>query len=81
MKLIGIAALFLCYGQIVRLIPGSPAYVTMLKWFYGYFLNEPWKLILESCLQLQIIISGVGLVNQRRRSLEEKAEFDLLGVG
>jgi hypothetical protein len=80
MKLIGIAALFLCYGQIVMLIPDSPAYMTMLKWFYGYFLNQPWKLVLESWLQMQIIICGVGLVNQRRRSLEKKAEFDLVGV-
>lgn len=76
MKLIGTATLFLCYGQIVQLIPNSPASATMLKWFYAYFLNEPWKLILETCLQLQIIICGMGLLNQRRRSMEEKAECE-----
>ncbi len=74
MKLIGFATVFLCYGQIVMLIPDTLVYIKMLKWFYGYFLNQPWKLILESCLHLQIIICGVRLVNQRRRTIEAKAE-------
>lgn len=79
-KLIGIAVAYLGYGQIAQLVQDSYAYETMFRWFYGYFLNQPWKLFLESWFSLQIILCGVGIVNQKRRSSDERSEFDLVGV-
>jgi hypothetical protein len=79
-KLIGIAAAFLCYPQIVSMLTDKPYSTELLSWFYAYFLNQPWQLILESCFIMQVIISGLGVVNKRRTTLSEKNDFDLAGV-
>lgn len=80
MKIVGITAAFLCYPQIVNLMPDSTSSTQLLNWFYSYFLNEPWKLVIESRFFIQITISGVGMVNKRRSTLSKKNEFDLVGV-
>ena len=80
MKLIGIAAAFLCYPQIASMLANKHYATELLNWFYGYFLNQPWKFILESCFIMQVIISGVGVVNRRRSTLLKTDQFDLVGV-
>lgn len=81
MKLVGILYAFISYGQIVSLMPESAHSEMFFRWFYNYFLDQPWKLLLEEWFIVQVIISGMGLVEKRRGSLEERVEFDLEGIG
>lgn len=78
-KMIGLCAAYLCYTQIVSILSNSPHSDVLLKWFYGYFLAQPWKLVLESCFFMLIIVCGMGLVNRRRVTLTENDELDLEG--
>ena len=78
-KMIGLCAAYLCYTQIVSILSNSPHSDVLLKWFYGYFLAQPLKLVLESCFFIQIIVCGVGMVSRRRVTLTEVVDFDLDG--
>lgn len=78
-KMIGLCAAYLCYTHIVSILSNSPHSDVLLKWFYGYFLAQPWKLVLESFFFIQIIVCGVGMVSRRRVTLTEVVDFDLDG--
>ncbi|MCB2216968.1 MAG: hypothetical protein KQH59_12940 [Desulfobulbaceae bacterium] len=76
-KLGGVAACFLFSREFTALLPDSPYTPIMVMWFYEQFLGEPWKLVLEEWLLLQAIISGIGIIRHRRRTLTQEAAFDL----
>jgi hypothetical protein len=76
-RIIGLIAAFICYPLIISTFSDSSNSLEMIQWIYAYFLNSPWKLALESCFFLLMIICGYGIIKLKREMLIEKAEFDL----